>query len=223
MSGPLASPNFNSRDGTVVDMLVIHYTGMRSGQGALERLCDPAAEVSAHYLIDEDGTLTQLVDEAERAWHAGLASWRGHTNINSRSIGIELVNPGHEYGYRDFPEAQMRALVPLCQEIQDRYRIGGRNVVGHSDIAPKRKMDPGELLDWRRLAENRVGFAAFDWESFDPVDIEAVPAALAEYGYDMSDEVAAVTAFQRHFRQSRVDGVADEQTRRVIACLCYNI
>lgn len=217
------SPNFNSREGAPIDMLVLHYTGMKSCDEALERLCDPAAEVSAHYLIDEDGTVHHLVDESERAWHAGVAMWRGKTNINSRSIGIELVNPGHEWGYRHFPEAQMQALILLCNEIQARYRIPGRNIVGHSDVAPARKLDPGELFNWRRLAENGVGFALFDWDIFEPVAPEAVVSSLAAYGYDVSDEEAAITAFQRHFRQRRVDGTADEETRRRIACLLDNI
>ena len=152
------SPNFDARPpGARIDMLVLHYTGMVSAEAAIERLCDPAAKVSAHYLIDEDGAVRRLVDENHRAWHAGEASWRGKSDINARSLGIELVNPGHEFGYRPFPEAQMAALEALAQDILARHTIEARNVVGHSDVAPRRKTDPGELFDWRRLAEAGIG------------------------------------------------------------------
>lgn len=151
------SPNYNERPaGTAIDMLVLHYTGMKSCAAALDRLCDETAEVSAHYLIDEDGTLYQLVDEARRAWHAGVAVWNGNTNINDRSIGIELVNPGHEFGYRKFPEAQMLTLITLCKEIIARHPISPADVVGHSDVAPDRKQDPGELFDWQRLVDEGI-------------------------------------------------------------------
>ena len=145
------SPNFNERR-LPVSMIVLHYTGMQSAAEALERLKDPAAEVSAHYLIDEDGTVIRLVDEAKRAWHAGRSFWRGITDVNSASVGIELVNPGHEFGYRPFPDAQMEALVPLLADIVRRHDIPRANVVGHSDVAPARKIDPGELFDWDMLA-----------------------------------------------------------------------
>ncbi|MEX2310826.1 MAG: N-acetylmuramoyl-L-alanine amidase [Rhodospirillales bacterium] len=211
------SDNFNSRDGQAVDMLVLHYTGMKDCAQALDRLCDAKAEVSAHYLIDESGEVFALVDESERAWHAGVASWRGWSNINSRSIGIELVNPGHEYGYRAFPDAQMQALVPLCQEIQRRYRIPGRNIVGHADVAPQRKMDPGELFDWAGLAGAGVGL----WPSLTdaPCSEADVPGLLSEIGYDITVARAAVSAFQRHFATHRLDGVADDETRRALAAL----
>lgn len=218
MTGPFASPNFNGRDGAVVDMLVIHYTGMRTGKDALARLCDPAAEVSAHYFLDADGVLVQLVDEADRAWHAGVASWRGQSNINSRSIGIELVNPGHEYGYQDFPEVQMGVLIELCGKILARHPIPARNVVGHSDVAPARKQDPGERFDWARLAEEGIGL----WPQpgdIPPIDEAAIGGALAEIGYDVEDLGAAVTAFQRHFHPTRIDGIADVETRQCIAAL----
>ena len=149
------SPNFNERIGYVAPtMIVIHYTGMKTAQDALERLCDPAAEVSAHYVIDEDGTLYQLVEEDKRAWHAGVSEWEGETDINSASIGIELVNPGHEFGYREFPPEQMEALSELCKDIMARHDIG--TVLGHSDVAPERKQDPGELFDWGWLAEQGI-------------------------------------------------------------------
>ena len=141
------SPNFNSRDGQAVDMLVLHYTGMKSGTSALDRMCEAAAEVSAHYMVEEDGRIFQMVDENMRAWHAGRSYWRGHSNINQRSIGIEIANPGHRFGYRPFPEAQMQSVTLLCQDILTRHAIPARNVVGHSDIAPTRKKDPGELFD----------------------------------------------------------------------------
>jgi len=217
MSPAAGSPNYNSRDGVAVDMLVLHYTGMKSCQDALDRLCDPKAEVSAHYLIDEDGTAYQLVDEAERAWHAGVASWRGQDNINSRSIGIELVNPGHEFGYRPFTPAQYDVLIPLCRDIVARHAIPARNVVGHSDVAPARKTDPGELFDWQRLARESVGLWP-DWLA-DPCDAAKAPDLLGEIGYDVSDEAAAITAFQRHFAPHRLDGVADAETRRALAAL----
>ncbi len=148
------SPSFDTRpEGTRIDMLVLHYTGMDSAEAALARLLDPGVEVSAHYLIDEDGHVVRLVEECWRAWHAGVASWRGSADINARSIGIELVNPGHEFGYRPFPKAQMAALIELAGDILARFpEIPARNVVAHSDVAPTRKMDPGELFDWRLVA-----------------------------------------------------------------------
>ncbi len=188
-------------------MLVIHYTGMQSARAALERLCDPAAEVSAHYLIDEGGDVFALVDEENRAWHAGLSSWRGEVNVNSRSIGIELVNPGHEFGYRPYPSAQMAALADLAQGILARWPIPARNVVGHSDVAPRRKQDPGELFDWSWLAQRGIGL----WPERGPAAGEAA-ALLAEYGYDIADPEAALMAFQRHFRPAICDGVADAET-----------
>ncbi len=145
------SPNFNARQ-LPVTLLVLHYTGMPTMQQALDRLRDPAAAVSAHYLVDEDGTVYQLVDEASRAWHAGISSWAGETDINSAAIGIEIVNPGHEFGYRKFPAAQIVALIILTKDILTRYDIPPQNIVGHADIAPARKQDPGELFPWDQLA-----------------------------------------------------------------------
>ena len=151
------SPNFNDRDGQAIDMVIIHFTGMQSAQAALQRLCDPAAEVSAHYVIDEDSKIYQLVDETMRAWHAGVSEWAGTSNINSRSIGIELVNPGYEWGYQAFPPAQIDALIALLQEILPRYAIPPTHVLGHSDVAPARKQDPGHLFPWAQL--NQAGVA----------------------------------------------------------------
>lgn len=204
------SPNFDARPpGTTVDMLVFHYTGMRSAEEALRRLCDPTAKVSAHYLIDEDGTVHRIVHESERAWHAGVSFWRGAKDVNARSIGIELVNPGHEFGYRPFPKAQMSAAVSLALGVLARHPIPARNVVGHTDVSPTRKQDPGELFDWSYLARYSIGL----WPTaLVPGDAGGAGTLLAEYGYETADEPAAVRAFQRHFRPTRVDGIADAET-----------
>ena len=213
------SPNFDARDAcAAVDMLVLHYTGMPSAEAALTRLRDPEAKVSAHYLIDDDGTIHRLVPEAMRAWHAGVSRWRDMTDINSRSIGIELVNPGHEFGYRAFPEPQMAALIGLAEGILDRHPIPARNVVGHSDVAPDRKQDPGELFDWARLADHGIGL----WPDPDPDAGADVPGMLAEYGYDTSAELV-VAAFQRHFQPRKVDGVIDAETRALLGGLLRKI
>jgi len=213
------SPNHEPRaDGLAVDMLVVHYTGMTSAEAALERLCDPAAKVSAHFLIDEDGAVHRLVAEDRRAWHAGVSAWRGETDVNRRSIGIELVNPGHEYGYRPFPQAQMGAFRALAAEILSRHPIPARNVVGHSDVAPARKSDPGEFFDWRGLAADGIGL----WpEEADMLELDAshLSALLADIGYDTQDLVATVRAFQRHYRPERANGRIDPETARLIAGL----
>lgn len=210
MTVPIDRPSPNAdarRDGTPIDMLVLHYTGMLTGAAALNRLCDPAAKVSAHYLVDEDGTVYSLVPEEKRAWHAGVANWRGESDINGRSVGIELVNPGHEFIYRDFPQPQMAALIGLARDILTRHAIPARNVVAHSDIAPDRKLDPGERFDWRSLAQNGIGL----WpEAPQRVDGD-IRDLLAEFGYDTATR-HAVAAFQRHFRPARIDGIADDET-----------
>lgn len=213
------SPNFNDRPKDVpVDMLVLHYTGMQTGEAALDRLCDAASAVSAHYLIEEDGTVHRLVDEDKRAWHAGVAWWRGALDVNGRSVGIELVNPGHEFGYRAFPDAQMVALMALGKSILKRHPIPARNVVGHSDVAPRRKEDPGELFDWPRLANAGVGLWATGGKAVHATDAEVREMLLA-YGYEIEDLAATVRAFQRHFRPSRVDGVADDETAGILKAL----
>ena len=213
------SPNFDGRPDTVpIDMLVMHYTGMETAAAALARLCDPQSKVSAHYLVDEDGAVYRLVQEHLRAWHAGVSTWRGWTDINARSIGVELVNPGHEFGYRPFPEAQMAATVELSREIVARHGIPACNVVAHSDVAPRRKMDPGELFDWARLAAAGVGL----WPEESDIcirDADVIADMLARVGYDMSDPVAALKAFQRHFRPERVTGRIDFGTARRLAGL----
>ena len=205
---PNPNPNCDMRPpGSVIDTLVLHYTGMLSAQAALDRLCDPAAGVSSHYVVDEDGRVHALVPEGSRAWHAGVSCWRGRTELNATSIGIEIVNPGHEWGYRPFPALQMAAVCELCLAVLARHPIPARNVVGHSDVAPGRKQDPGELFDWRGLAANGVGL----WPGPDGAAVENVDAALAAIGY--GPDPAALAAFQRHWRPDRVDGLADAQTR----------
>ncbi len=209
------SPNFDVRK-LPVQMVVLHYTGMESGEAAIERLADPVAKVSAHWVVTEDGQVVRMVDEAHRAWHAGKSWWRGVTDVNSTSIGIEIVNPGHEFGYRAFPEAQMAAVEALVDAAVRRYGILPANVVGHSDVAPARKEDPGELFDWPRLA--RAGLAMpVPVGGFDPGWTDSgTLAALARYGYDINAPEAAVVAFQRRFRPANFDGVIDAETRTIL-------
>ncbi len=215
----LPSPNFDSR-ALPVTMIVLHYTGMESAQAAIDRLRDPAAKVSAHYLVDEDGTILRLVDEDKRAWHAGKSHWRGIQDVNSASIGIELVNPGHELGYRDFPEAQMSALIPLVAEIKERHAITRGNVVGHSDIAPARKTDPGELFNWHALARLRLALPRPTKNLVDPGWPDAgFMLALERFGYDVEDGEAAVRAFQRRFRPEMIDGEIDMECRCLLLAL----
>jgi N-acetylmuramoyl-L-alanine amidase len=218
------SPNQDDRPaGTPIDMLVLHYTGMASAREALDRLCDPAPpaplpRVSCHYLVEEDGLVWRLVPEERRAWHAGVSFWRGHHTLNGRSIGIEIVNPGHEWGYRPFPALQMAAVADLCLDILGRHPIPAGNVVAHSDIAPDRKQDPGELFDWEGLAANGIGFwpSGIDGSGADRPGggMERAAALLAGIGYpvDPARPQVALAAFQRRFRQERVDGEADSGT-----------
>ncbi|HSR72395.1 MAG TPA: N-acetylmuramoyl-L-alanine amidase [Kiloniellales bacterium] len=215
------SPNFDDRpSGQAVDILLLHYTGMPSAEAALARLCDPAAKVSAHYCIDEDGTLYTLVPEAKRAWHAGASHWAGAVDVNARSIGIELVNPGHEFGYRPFAEPQMASLIALCRAILARHPIPPERVLGHSDVAPRRKADPGELFDWARLAAAGIGLWPDEAPAAPaPADLATVQAGLARFGYAvprhgrLDEETRAVLrAFQRHFRPEAVTGEPDAAT-----------
>ncbi|MYL97352.1 N-acetylmuramoyl-L-alanine amidase [Novosphingobium sp. FGD1] len=205
----VSSPNWNERK-LPITMVVLHYTGMKSADDALSRMCDPEAEVSAHYMIDEEGVVTSLVPEGKRAWHAGHSYWRGVTDVNSASVGIELVNPGHEFGYRPFPEAQMDALLPLLADILERHDIPRANVVGHSDIAPARKEDPGELFDWARLGQLGLALeiprAKMNLFYDNP---GAFYLALERFGYDITDGRAAVAAFQRRWRPAIIDGEID--------------
>lgn len=221
------SPNHGPRPGdAAIDMLILHYTGMRTAAEALDRLCAPEAQVSAHYLIEEDGTLWRLVPEERRAWHAGLSFWAGRRDINSVSIGVELANPGHEFGYRAFPEAQMAALEALCRDLLARHPIPARHVLGHSDVAPQRKCDPGELFDWARLA--RAGIGLWPDDAPPPVadDIAAIQRCLAAIGYEtpVAGALDAATrqtlaAFQRHFHPARCDGEPDAATRARLAAV----
>ena len=213
------SPNFDERL-LPVNMLVLHYTGMQDAASAIARLTDPEAKVSAHYLIAEDGQIVRMVNEEKRAWHAGKSFWRGTTDINSASIGIEIVNPGHEFGYRAFPVAQIDALIPLLQEITLRYRITRGNVVGHSDIAPARKDDPGELFPWERLARLRLALPSPTKNLMDPHWTDAgFLLALELFGYDVTDPLAAIRAFQRRFRPHTIDGIIDGECRAKLLAL----
>ena len=232
------SPNHDARPaGTPIDMLVLHYTGMLSARAAIERLRDPSARVSSHYVIEEDGDIWRLVGEEQRAFHAGVSCWRGHAALNERSIGIEIVNPGHEHGYRAFPDAQMSAVRDLSHDILSRHPIPARNVVAHSDVAPERKEDPGELFDWRRLAHDGIGLwpegvpgLGDDDGATDGPALAEARTALAAIGYSVRPEQTAhatlatvLRAFQRHWRPERVNGLADSGTRArlfAVAALC---
>lgn len=215
------SPNHGPRrPDAVVDILLLHYTGMTDCASALDRLCDPAAKVGAHYLIDDDGTTYRLVPEGRRAWHAGAARWAGEPDVNGRSIGVELANPGHELGYRRFPEAQIAALIALARELVGRHPIPPGRVLGHSDVAPGRKVDPGELFPWAALARAGIGL----WPEPDPgarpeLDPASVQRRLARFGYAPGESgvpdratVEVIEAFQRHFRPRRIDGAIDRDT-----------
>jgi N-acetylmuramoyl-L-alanine amidase len=225
--GERHSPNHDARpDATPIDILVLHYTGMPSGADAVSRLRDPDSRVSAHYVVDEDGGILRLVPEDRRAWHAGISWWRGLTDLNDRSIGIEIVNPGHEWGYRPFGALQMAAVCDLCLSILSRHTIPARNIVAHSDIAPDRKQDPGELFDWEGLAANGVGLFPPNVPDLgtggvvrDAAGLRDVRRALADIGYRVAPEGAldpalssVLRAFQRHWRGEAVTGQADAGT-----------
>lgn len=214
------SPNHDERL-SPIDMLVLHYTGMPTGEEALTRLCDTQAKVSAHYFIEEDGRVFKLVDESRRAWHAGVSYWRGDRDINSRSIGIELVNPGHEWGLRAFPKAQMKSLKDLALDILKRHAIPARHVLGHSDVAPGRKQDPGELFDWRWLAAQGVGL----WPQKTGFELgdDMVHQSLADFGYNMEDPVKAIEAFQRHFCPEELCGQMGAPCRAILSSLIEQI
>lgn len=229
------SPNFNERVGEgVPDILIMHYTGMQTCEAAVMRLTDPVARVSSHYTVDEDGTIYRHVAEEMRAWHAGVSHWRGATDVNSRSVGIEIVNPGHEFGYRAFPDAQIEAVIRLSQGIVSRHAIPARNVIGHSDIAPGRKTDPGELFPWKQFAdaglgvwvEPKAGREASLARPDSGARVGELQMLLVRYGYGLEvtsvyDEPTeiVVSAFQRHFRPARFDGVADAETLAILRAL----
>jgi N-acetylmuramoyl-L-alanine amidase len=234
VSEVIPSPNHDERM-LPTDILLIHYTGMATTAAAIERLCDPAAKVSSHYVVDEFGKVLQLVPETRRAWHAGESSWEGIPDINSRSIGIEIANPGHAFGYPDFPDAQIAAVIALCRDAVTRHRIRADRVLAHSDVAPQRKLDPGEKFPWERL--HRAGVGAWvapspisPGDGFGPGDcgpaIVDLQEALRDYGYGILatgvyDDLtqAVVTAFQRHFRTECIDGRADRSTIETLRTL----
>jgi N-acetylmuramoyl-L-alanine amidase len=218
MSDP-ASPNFDER-AAPVSMIVLHYTGMPTAGEALARLCDPAAKVSAHYFVDEDGTVHQLVPEDKRAWHAGRSHWRGVTDVNSASIGIEIVNPGHDWGYRPFPTAQIEAVIRLVADIKERHGITRGNIVAHSDIAPARKRDPGELFPWGKFARLRLALPRPTKNLLDPGWSQGgFLLALERFGYEVTDPMAAIMAFQRRFRPELIDGEIDAECRMILLAL----
>lgn len=230
----LSSPNFNER-ALPISILVLHYTGMETGQAAIDRLCDPDAQVSAHYVVNEDGRVLRLVDEDKRAWHAGVSEWNGMKDVNSASIGIEIVNGGHDFGLPDFPDAQINALIPLCKRILSDHDIRAQNVVGHSDIAPDRKEDPGEKFPWPGLAAAGIGLWPGEGNGdrrvlFEPGDrdrgVTILQQALAGLGYGvtldgvMTDQmVHIVRAVQRRYRPEQIDGVVDMETFDLVARL----
>lgn len=236
VSDVIPSPNFSERlQGRQPDMILLHYTGMADVEGALARLCKAGTEVSAHYVVLEDGRVLQCVPEAKRAWHAGESAWAGEQDINSCSIGIEIVNRGHDWGYPDFPLRQIAAVIALCRGIMLRRGVSARRVLGHSDVAPTRKKDPGEKFPWHALADSGVGH----WVPAAPIgpgpalklgiigdEVTALQQALADYGYGITPNgrydgqtQQVVTAFQRHFRPQRVDGIADPSTLATLQAL----
>jgi N-acetylmuramoyl-L-alanine amidase len=238
VSDVVPSPNHDERkDGRPPDMILLHYTGMPTGEAALARLTTAASKVSAHYVVFEDGRIVQCVPETLRAWHAGVSSWAGDSDINSRSIGIEIVNPGHEFGYRDFPLRQIAAVISLCKSIVTRRGpISADRVLAHSDVAPSRKQDPGEKFPWELLSESGIGH----WVRAAPLDLDGntlkpgdrgesvsrLQRALHGYGYGIEETGSyddatrdVVTAFQRHFRPARVDGIADPSTLLTLRAL----
>ena len=239
------SPNFNERKAPP-DMVVLHYTGMKTGAEALARMCDPEAKVSAHYMVEEDGQVYRLVPEERRAWHAGVSVWKGDSDVNGCSIGIEIVNPGHEFGYRDFPPAQIDAVIGLLDQIRERWDIPDYRILGHSDIAPARKADPGERFPWAVLAEHGHGL----WVTPDlpPEGVMGPPLGLGETGlgvfslqsalgklgynilaggpYDV-ETATIVTAFQRHWVPEQIgtdlEGRADAKLRVTLMALLRHI
>ncbi|MDP9196173.1 MAG: N-acetylmuramoyl-L-alanine amidase [Pseudomonadota bacterium] len=219
------SPNHGPRaDGVSVSILLVHYTGMKTGQAALDRLCDPAAQVSTHYVIDEDGTVYRLVDENRRAWHAGKGTWQGQDDINSRSVGIELVNPGHRYGYRPFPQIQVEAFRTLGREVMARHGIPPAGVLGHSDIAPLRKEDPGELFPWEALSREGIGIwpdPDFRPGSSGPVTPAQACAWLRQVGYSVDETILepVLKAFRRHYHPEGLAAEAAAETLRRLQAL----
>jgi len=240
VSDVIPSPNYGDRkNGRLPDMIVLHYTGMPDAEGALARLCSAGTEVSAHYVVLEDGRIVQCVKEAKRAWHAGISSWAGEDDMNSCSIGIEIVNPGHDGGCPDFPLRQIAAVIALCRGIMLRLKVPAHRVLGHSDVAPARKKDPGEKFPWHSLANSGVGH----WVTPVPIgtgdklmlgtandEVLSLQQAFAKYGYGIpltgeydAETIEVVTAFQRHFRPARVDGIADRSTLLTLQALLASL
>jgi N-acetylmuramoyl-L-alanine amidase len=234
------TPNYQPRkNGLTPSILLLHYTGMESAEAALRHLCDPRSNVSCHYLVDEDGRIVQMVAESERAWHAGQSHWAGEDDVNSASIGIEIVNPGHDIDYRDFPDVQIGAVIELAKDIAARHGIAPRNIIGHSDVAPRRKKDPGEKFPWHLLAGEGVG----QWVEPVPIggdeglghgaagdDILRAQRLLSSYGYLIGlngrhgrETETVVAAFQRHFRPARVDGCLDASTLGTLEALVASL
>ncbi len=214
------SPNYDDRR-EALSMLVLHYTGMETGEGALARLRDPVAKVSSHYLVEEDGRIFQLVADDKRAWHAGRGQWRGLGDINSRSIGVEIVNGGHDFGLPHFTEPQIKAVIALSRDIVQRHDISPEMIVGHSDIAPDRKEDPGERFPWSQLAQVGLGhWPAEGWSTNADPGTTGLINALSRIGYEFGDDVKVglpevVTAFQRRWCPAAVTGVANLETRQL--------
>ncbi len=231
------SPNVDPRPpGVQPSILLLHYTGMETAEAALRWLCTPHAKVSCHYLVDEAGGIVQMVGEEMRAWHAGVSCWAGEHDVNARSIGIEIHNPGHTLGYPDFPDVQIAAVVVLAQDIVRRHAILPEGVLAHSDVAPRRKIDPGEKFDWERLHAAGVGLwsmaAAPDGSpgSLDSQEVRQLQRQLRIFGYDIAETdcydhqtEVVVKAFQRHYRPQRVDGIADASTRGVLKSLLQQL
>src|SRR3954464_11300906 len=236
VSDVIPSPNHGERAGArAADMIVLHYTGMPDVEGALARLCTAGTDVSAHYVVLEDGRIVQCVPEAKRAWHAGVSYWAGEDDINSCSIGVEIANGGHDWGYPEFPLRQIAAVIALCRGIMLRRKVPPHRVLAHSDVAPSRKQDPGEKFPWHSLANSGVGH----WVEPAPVvrgeslmlgtisdEVLSLQQALARYGYGVpltgkydAATMEVVTAFQRHFRPARLDGVADHSTLSTLQAL----
>ncbi len=239
-SDVIPSPNQGERNkGRVPDMILLHYTGMPDVEGAIAQLCTPGTDVSAHYIVLEDGRIVQCVPEAKRAWHAGVSTWAGEDDINSCSIGIEIVNRGHDWGYPDFPLRQIAAVIALCRGIMLRRSIPAHRVLGHSDVAPARKKDPGEKFPWHSLANSGVGH----WVQPAPIargemlqlgaisdDVMNMQTAFAKYGYGIpvtgkydGATMEVVSAFQRHFRPAKVDGVCDRSTMETLHALLSSL
>jgi N-acetylmuramoyl-L-alanine amidase len=240
VSDVIPSANYGERNkGRLPDMILLHYTGMPNVEGAIAQLCTAGTDVSAHYIVLEDGRIVQCVPESERAWHAGISSWAGEEDINSCSIGIEIVNRGHDWGYPEFPLRQIAAVIALCRGIILRRDVPAHRVLGHSDVAPARKKDPGEKFPWHSLANSGVGH----WVQPAPLvrsgglqlgttsdDVRDLQRALARYGYGMpitgkydTSTMDVVTAFQRHFRPERVDGIADHSTLATLQALLASL